>query len=290
MDAGPVEAPQQSTSVKPQPPLRVGGSLLARVMPWTVLAVWLSVHLAVVVYWATADWSGFLADLWLLLVCAGDVLGISVWLVAWSVLGDQRWPLRLVYFASGLAALAALTWKMFNWMTENESLAIPLAAVATGLALPMIWLRRRGRRIRVVQASDDRLSAGGASGLHSLWQFTIGDVLLTTTGAAIFLSLALIGGTPELVELVILAAQVLAATIVLLISLSWRRYLLAVPACFAVTLLIIVLSMAMFDPLNVFDTEFVIVAYYAAPALASLLIAIGAMRWFGYRLAAWPPR
>src|SRR5688500_13168721 len=105
---------------------------MARAMPWIVLAVWLGVHLAAVVYWATADWNGFLADLWLLLVCAGDVLGISVWLVAWSVLGDQRWPLRLVYFSSGLAALAALTWKMFNWMTENESLAILLAAVATG--------------------------------------------------------------------------------------------------------------------------------------------------------------
>jgi hypothetical protein len=95
----------------------------------------------------------------------------------------------------------------------------------------------------------------------------------------------LIGGT-SLEEFLILIDQVAAAAVVLVISLSWRRYWLAVPACFAATYAIIFASVAALDPLEIFDTDLVIIAYYATPALMTLLVAIGVLRGFGYRLSA----
>lgn len=256
--------------------------------PWTILAIWLSIHLVAVMYWALWDWPGFLGDLWLLFVCAGDLIGLTCWVVAWATLAQQELILRLAYLFAGLAGIAGLGWPMFlrGGSGDLEFVASPLAAIAWGVAALLMLLRRRGWRI---QSDVDRALAPGCRS-QPWWQFSVSDVLLATTSMGLFLALLLFGGPLQLNEVVLVLAHVIGTTAVLIASLAWRRFVLAVSVALLAVAMVVVGVLLILEPESMFRLgDIGMLLLWVGPVVLGLLLAAGLLRWSGYRLSPESP-
>jgi len=243
--------------------------------PWVILAVWLAVDLAVVLYWACREW-GFLEAVPLLIALALHLLGLSAWLTAFAALADCRVQHRSAYFAVGTATAAAIG--VFFLGFGDFRTALGFAAFQVGLALPPVILRQLGWRIAAA-ASD----AANGSQPRPRWQFTLGDLLLTTSLIALFLGLLLAsGGFHNLNEVYFLAALLCGAPGVIVISLAWRRFWLAAATSWLGCTLLALLPIAWHDSTRL--GEIMLLLLIVAFPVVSLLAASGCLRRAGYRL------
>jgi len=241
---------------------------------WVILAVWLAVDLAVVLYWACRDW-GFLEAVPLLIALALHLLGLSAWLTAFATLADCRVQHRAAYFAVGTVAAAAIG--VFFLGFGDFRTALGFAAFQVGLALPPVILRQLGWRIAAA------IDAAIGSQPRARWQFTLGDLLLMTTLIALFLGLLLAsGGFHSLNEVYFLAALLCGAPGVIVIALWWRRFWLAAATSLLGCSLLALLPIAWHDSIRL--GEIVLLLLIVAFPVVSLLAASGCLRRAGYRL------
>jgi hypothetical protein len=156
------------------------------IAPWVALGVVLAFELAAVSYEQSQEW-GFLGNLWLIFVIAGVGLATTLWLATWLLY--STWPLwgRAVYFAVGLASLAAVTSPTIPWWEGEWELTFWLAVVVIGVWLVQFLSWRHGWRIGRA-ASTETVAAAP-------WlRFSISDLLILTTGVAVLLGLILARG------------------------------------------------------------------------------------------------
>jgi hypothetical protein len=181
---------------------------------------------------------------------------------------------RLGYFALGLACVAGLMECILRF--ENQpALVLMGAGFIVGWSLPLVWLRRRGWQIAIAPA---------ASGRHSLWQFTIGDILIATTQASALLGL-LLAAAPRFSagELVLLGLLIVGSPPVAIIPLHWRRFWLAALFCLVLCAVLTVVPVWWLAE-NYSWTEVGVLLGVVGAAAVSLLCAGGSLRWMGYRL------
>jgi hypothetical protein len=248
--------------------------------PWVGLGVALAFELLAVIYEQSQDW-GFLGNLWLIFVIAGVGIATTLWLSTWTLLSAWSLVSRLVYFVVGLGSLAAITAPTIRWWENDWELAAPLATILIGVALPQVVFWRRGGRIQITPEITDPNARPA-----SRWiQFSIGDMLLLTTGLALMLSLTLIGGMPDRAEWAILGTQVLGGNAVFLIALTWPRYLAAVALSLISVAILCIAGMAIGNANALSELSAILmVTFYAGPATIGALTIVAIVRSAGYRL------
>ena len=261
----------------PAPPAGANRTAWQMAVPWIVLAAWLIIDLAVVIYWARTQW-GFLGDILLIIALAFHVLGLLVWISAFAILARCHWGERLAYFLIGAASCVAMTDRIVDYRTQPP-LVFALAALVVAWSLPFWWLRRRGWRIAVVSAAT---ADSPVLGRPSLWQFGIGDILIATTQAAAFIALLLAVGF-NAQELTNFALILVASPAVVLIALAWQQFWLAVVASLLLCVVFTLAPIWCFAS-NIRSEEMGLLLGVVAGDAVSLLLASGCLRLFGYRL------
>jgi hypothetical protein len=247
--------------------------------PWAALGVVLTFELAAVSYEQSQEW-GFLGNLELVFVIAGVGLATTLWLATWLVY--STWPLwgRAVYFAVGLASLAAVTSAAVPWWEGDWELTAWLAVVVIGVWLVQFLSWRHGWRIGRA-ASTETVAAAP-------WlRFSISDLLVLTTGIAVLLGLILARGEFNRFTVALVGAQIAAGSLVLWIALTWKHYARAIGASLLGVVLVSVAATLVSDPGALGEPSALILsALYAGPATTSALVIIAIIRSAGYRLRA----
>ena len=245
--------------------------------PWLILAAWLAIDLAAVVYLLRTEW-GFLGALVLIIPLAFHLLALLVWVTTFAILTDCHWGERLGYFLLGVAAVVSITHVIEGAGNAGETqLLLLLAALVVGWSIPPLWLWRRDWRIGLLAAGDT------AHLRQSLWQFSLSDVFIATTQAGGFFALLLATDVrfrwQDLPGLVLLFV----GSPILLVALAWRRFWPAAVGCLSISAVLTVMHMACetgsFELQNMVAPILII-----GQAVASLLIASGCLRSAGYRL------
>jgi hypothetical protein len=200
------------------------------------------------------------------------------WSIAWTLLARQSLAQRLLLLGSSAAAILVVADWIFEWWQEGEwQLLLALARVAVGFALPLALMRWRGWEIQ--WRPGDRPV-----------QFSIGDLLLLTAGAAAFMGILLarrnFGLQSQSGEIAAECVIVVCGMVFLILGMTARRFVVAALVCLLVALAVIVAAIATVDPAPLArPSEWLLIVLICCPAMAAMLGAIGLARWWGYRLA-----
>ncbi|MDX1947062.1 MAG: hypothetical protein SFU86_16800 [Pirellulaceae bacterium] len=266
-------SPGQITA--PQLPKQSTRAIRPHLAAWLLLILWLAIDLGVIVYWARGEW-GFLGDLGIIIGYGGNIFGLVGWLVAWGVLANWRLRWRAAYAGVGFAALGAITAPLDPWWKLEDRLAWAVLVVAVAIGTILVLVRRWGWRICLPPhdtPGPDR------------WQFSIGDLLWTTTGTALVLALGSYWPVDNWEEIVILAWLVLAVTVVLLLGLGARHFWLAAPVSLASCAALGALAIGIVDVEELRrPQDLLMVGIFGLPAIAPPLLLIGLLRLHGWRL------
>jgi hypothetical protein len=287
-DAGRV--PAQNTALdaaKQRAPARPTGwrQRTAHLAPWILQLLWLAAGVATVTYFKSRSWGMFEA-IPLMLGAAFALTAWLQWTIAWALLANRSVIHRLVYLLAGIMSILVVADWIFEWWRDDKQIPLTLGIISIGFAVPLALVYWRGWRIVA--------HSGGASEqswtANRLGQFSISELLLLTTGAAIFLGLTLaqrdLYGQNQWGEIVAEWVIVACGTMLVVIGLAARRFALAALACSLISMAIIVGAIAWFngDALSR-PLEWLLVGIICSPAIAGLLATIGLVRWWGYRLA-----
>jgi hypothetical protein len=167
-------APAQNTAAQlPTQATAAGNPVINRwraaAAPWVVQAMWLAAGLTTVVYLKIRDWGMFEIIPWLIGLIAAAA-GCFAWLVAWGILAAGSVVWRLVYVVVGLVGLVAIVvWAIEPADTSSQFLLF-VARINVGLVVPMVLVRRRGRRLFVIVHD-----ATSARRVQHVWLISIGD-------------------------------------------------------------------------------------------------------------------
>jgi hypothetical protein len=254
--------------------------------PWIIQGLWLTALAAAAVYIRLRSWGMFEAIAYMV----AAVFAMSAWLtwsIAWSLFAQQSLLHRLVQLAAAVAAMLIVADWIFEWWQQGEwQILFALTRVSVGIALPLALMRWRGWRIRwqAWDACGTTLTAVGRM------QFSIGELLLLTAGAAAFLGLTVtrenFGLHSHWGEIVTECVVVVCGTLFVIVGLRARRFAVAALVCPLVALAIIAAAMATVDPAPLArPSEWLLIVLICCPAMAAMLVAIGLARWWGYRLA-----
>jgi hypothetical protein len=187
---------------------------------------------------------------------------------------------RLVYVVVGLVGLVAIVvWAIEPADTSSQFLLF-VARINVGLVVPMVLVRRRGWRLYVLDPD-----ASSARRVQHVWQFSIGDLLVLTAGSAIFFGLMMARESHPVGEILAECLMIVCPTGILLVGLSWRRFWQAAMAALVGTAALVVGAVCLMNPETIErPRELIIMLIVLGPAVVALLVAIGTIRWFGYRL------
>jgi hypothetical protein len=288
----------QSPPISPQAQMPPERSMLAAIIsrpaaaPWVLLFLWLAVQLNAVIYWSNHEW-GFLGDLWLLFLYAGSAAAFCTWMCAWAILSDAHWKMRAAYLLVGLILLGLITAPIIPWW-QDADLAVALAAILVGNSVALALVRLRGRQLRLINQDTPAVKPGEpdqpqlTAATARAFQFSLLDMLVLMTGIAAVLALMLlVGGPPDTGEVAILCDHILCGPVILVTTLAWRRYFLALLVSFVFTLSLTTAAIALVEPhLILQPTNWLIILMYAGPALMGLWVAALVVRGRGYRLTA----
>ena len=219
----------------------------------------------------------------------GAAFGMTAWLqwtIAWALLARRPVIHRLAYLLVGVVAILAIADWMFQWWRDDKEIPLTLGIISIGFAVPLALVYWRGWRIEVRNGDASEQSRTA----HRLGQFSLSELLMLTTGAAIFLGLTLVQrnlyGQNQWGEMVTEWVIVACGTMLVVVGLAVRRFAIAALACTLISMAIIVGAIMWFDPDALSrTTEWLLVGIICAPAIAGLLATIGLARWWGYRLA-----
>jgi predicted RND superfamily exporter protein len=129
-----------------------------------------------------------------------------------------------------------------------------------------------------IPAFSQRFTAGNREASRGRFQFTVGDLFLTTTGVGLFAALVVSDGETALEDVLVTGCFVLTVIGVSVLLLSLRRIWVAIAIC--LTVLPVVGYSAMWAmSLTAWPWDL------SRAAGACLLIAIGSLRSCGYRVA-----
>jgi uncharacterized membrane protein YuzA (DUF378 family) len=268
-------------------PIPDEGSLRSRTVafaPWVIHALWLVAGVATVGYYRNRDWGMFEA----IPLMMAAVFGIAAWIdwiIAWALLARQPVIQRVAYLLVGLLANLALSDWIFEWTRNDKQVPLALGILSIGFAVPLTLVWWRGWRI-VISNNPLDLPSRAAS---RFGQFSIGELLLLTTGAAVFISLALAQrqqyGALSWGETVSEGVIVACGTLLVVVGLAARRFVRAAIVCLLISLVIIVGAITWFNrEFLLRPHEWLLTALIFGPAFVGLLASIGLARWWGYRL------
>jgi hypothetical protein len=244
--------------------------------PWMIQGLWLTALTAATAYIRLRSW-GMFEVIPYMIAAAFLMSGWLAWSIAWALLARQSLVQRLGQLAAGVTAILVVADWIFEWWQEGEwQLLAALARVAVGFGMLLALMRWRGWRIE--WRPGDRPV-----------QFSIGELLLLTAGAAVFMGLMLVrrnfGWQSQSGEIATECVIVACGTVFLIIGLAAKRFAVAALICPLVALAIIAAGIAAVDPEPLArPSEWLLIVVICCPAMAAMLGAIGLARWWGYRL------
>lgn len=255
-------------------------SWLAATAPWHAHLLFLVPGVATVAYINHRDWGMFEAIPWIIALAVA-MAGWYAWSIAWSILSVGSIRVRLVHFTIGLVGLLATVLAVTGWPDSPDQLALGIGHLGIGWALPLVLVRRRGWQLKRLA----RPAAEGSPAQTPFWQFSIGDLLVLTTGLAIFLGLLLANRSHPWQEVVLEALLLVAGAVILLVGLSWRSFWLAAIVSVLFTIAIFLVTVGVLNPDALTrPIDWLLAAMIFGPAVGLLLAAIGLVRSCGYRL------
>jgi hypothetical protein len=281
--------PAQNTALdaaKQRAPDRSSGwrQRTAHLAPWIIQLLWLAAGVATVAYLKSRSWGMFEA----IPLMLGAAFGMTAWLqwtIAWALLAKRPIIHRLAYLLAGIMGILVIADWIFEWRRDDKQIPLTMGIISIGFAVPLALVYWRGWRIVAL----NRDACQQLRTVNRLGQFSISELLLLTTGAAIFLGLTLaqrnLYGQNQWGEIVAEWVIVACGTMLVVVGLAARRFAIAALACSAISMGIIVGAIAWFnrDALSR-TTEWLLVGIICAPAVVGLLATIGLVRWWGYRL------
>jgi len=252
--------------------------------PWVIHGLWLVAGVATVGYYRYRDWGMFEA----IPLMLAAVFGISAWLewtIAWALLARQPVIQRVAYLLVGLLANLAISDWIYEWSRNDKQVPLALGILAIGFAVPLTLVYWRGWRIVI----PEKQLAFPSRAASRFGQFSIGELLLLTTGAAVFIGLALAQrrqyGTNDWGGIVTGGVIVACGSLLVVVGLAAGRFFRAAMACLLISLAIIVGAITWFNrDFLLRPNEWLLTALISAPAFVGLLGSIGLARWWGYRL------
>jgi hypothetical protein len=271
----------QPTTVRQMP---VKMSRWAMAAPWTVLAAWYVVGLAILAYLKSRDNWGFEIIPWILALLMASFAWLA-WLVAWGILSQGSRVARTAYVLTGVVGLLAIVAWSLDWPDGFAEASIVWLRIAIGVGVLLILVRRHGWRLVATSCENYHERS---TGVGPRWQFSISDVMLLITGQAIYLSLLLAKLEFSLLhQAVVECSVVVCATFALLVGLSWNNGIAAAVTAIAFTTIIWAIAAIATTPEELRRPAIYWLALIInGPALAGLLISIAIVRSAGYRLRA----
>lgn len=251
--------------------------------PWIIQLLWLAAGFATVAYLKSHEWGTFGA----IPLMVATAFGLTAWLgwtIAWAMLARQSVIHRVLYLLAGALAILAIAEGIFEWWQQAKQIPVQipvmLGVLSIGFAVPMALVYWRGWRI---DAPGDKPPEDFHAKRRGR-QFSISELLLLTTGAAVFLGLVLEQRIPW-GDIVAECLIVACGTMLLVVGLAARRFVLATLVCVLISLATIVATIAWFDGVAPSrPRDWLLLGLIFAPAFIGLLTSIGLARWWGYRL------
>jgi hypothetical protein len=263
-----------------QMPARISPRAIAA--PWTVLASWYVVGLAILAYLKSRDDWGFEIIPWIMALLMGSFAWLA-WLVAWGILSQDSLVARAAYALTGVFGLLAIVAWSLDWPDGFAVATIVWLRIAISVGVLFVLVRRHGWRL-VTAADEDRERP--STRVYERWQFSISDMQLLVTGQSVFLGLLLVEHEFSLLmQAVVECSFVVCATFTLLVGLSWRNGIAAAAIAIAFTTMIWAIAAMATTPEELRRPPIYWLALLInGPALAGLLFSISIVRLAGYRL------
>jgi|GEM_PF-3817463 hypothetical protein len=261
----------------------------AALAPWIIQLFWLAAGVATVGYLKSRDWAMFEA----IPLVMGAAFGLTAWLewtIAWAFLTRWSMYLRFVYLLAGAIGILVIADWIFEWRRDDIGVPLLLGIISIGNAVPLALVYWRGCRIDVRGADGHQHLRTN----YRLGQFSLSELILLTTGVAIFLGLILVQrnvyGQYQWGEVVSECVIVACGSMLVVVGLAARRFVLAISICLLISLALIIAALAWFD-VGIFfrPSEWLLVGLICCPAFVGIVASIGLARWWGYRLTRHTP-